>query len=88
MSRKAYVLEVVKDGSVIDEVVDYLYDIDHQYTDKALTTKWAKMITYKVNRLFRTNYSYQDLFGEVVYQGRRYCSKCDSFFWSDDICDC
>lgn len=74
--------------NLCEEVHEYLYDIDEDFTSKTKYIKRAKKIAAKVNARFNTNYSWNELFPEPKYIGWNYCKRCDTYYWSDSICGC
>ena len=88
---KAYRLWVCKDETQFSqEVIDYLWDIDEDYTRKKDYIKRAKYLTDKANKKFGTNYTWEQLFGspDDFDDGYRYCKKHNIFFWKDEGCEC
>ena len=97
MSRKVYSVEVGNE-EIREKIVDYYGGItatmlDELYdTNKSVVTKWLK----EANKLFIKELiknkvvddSVTDLQLKVVYEGNRYCSRCDCYYWSDDRCCC
>lgn len=82
----AYRLEP-KNG-LTEEISEYLYDIDEDYTSKAKYITRAEKLTAQVNTKFQTNYFWNDLFETPRDIGWRYCKKCGSSYWRNDCCDC
>ncbi len=88
MSVKAYQVISLKDDNLPKKISEFIYDIEEDFTNKTKAIEFAERTTIKVNKLFNTNYCYQDLFGEIEYNGFRYCNKCGDYFWSGEDCDC
>ena len=98
MSRIAYRLWTNKDESEYvdngltleqaEEVINYLWDVDEDYFNKADYIKKAKYYQAKVKKELGIDISWEHLFGRPVDIGWRYCSKCDTSFWADDGCEC
>lgn len=89
----AYRLEPVRElpknvNNSQEKVLDYLYDIDEDFTSKKIYIERAKAITAFVNKKFKTTYIWGDLFEKPVDTGWRYCKRCDSVYWKDDNCEC
>lgn len=83
---KAYRLESNKELEIVNTT--WLYDIDEDFISKKSYIERAKQLTEKANNEFKTNHTWQELFGEPVDYGYRYCSRCGSFHWSSEDCDC
>ena len=83
---KAYRLETNKDLEIVNN--SWLYDIDEDFTSKKAYIARAKKLTAKANKDFKTNFTYQELFGEPVDIGYRYCNRCGSYYWASECCDC
>jgi hypothetical protein len=84
---KAY--RVITDKTITNKkVLDYLWDVEEDFTNKERAIAYAKKWTEKTNVMFLTDYNYIDLFGEIKYEGWCYCKRCDSYYWSDESCCC
>lgn len=83
---KLYRLESNKELEVVNNT--WLYDIDLDFTNKKDYIIKAKKLTKKINLELGTNYSYVELFGEPVYTGWCYCTKCHTTYWQGDSCYC
>lgn len=70
------------------EQMNYLWDIDDNFTTKKEYLKVAKDYTSDFNQKFNTSFIYQELFGEPKDIGYRYCTECGETFWNDDEHDC
>lgn len=86
MGRIAYRLEANKELEIVEN--SWLYDVDEDCLSKREYVKEAKRLTEKANKEFKTNYTYQELFGDPEDIGWRYCDKCGEFYWKDDGCYC
>ena len=71
-----------------ENVYDYLYDVDEDFTSKIKYVERAEKITSKVNARFNTSYSWNELFPKPTDIGWRYCKKCGEYYWCDDGCCC
>lgn len=86
MARVAYRLWAIKTIENVEE--SFLFDVDEDYTSKTKYIKAAKEYTKQFNEEFGTSYTYEEVFGYPIDFGYRYCSKCDTYFWSGDPCEC
>ena len=83
---KAYRLESNKELEIVNTT--WLYDIDEDFISKKAYTERAKKLTEKANNEFKTNYTWQDLFGEPFDCGYRYCPYCKTYYWQGEECEC
>lgn len=65
-----------------------LFEVDEDYLSKSAYIEAAKKYTQQLNDEFDTDYTYEDIFGEPEDIGWRYCTKCDTFFWDGEDCEC
>lgn len=100
MARIAYRLWAIKDesqyidaGYTMEEataIINEAYEIDEDYLRKSDYIKAAKLeaegITKRLN--LKQPLDWVLLFGEPVDIDYRYCSKCDTYFWLGDPCEC
>lgn len=86
MARVAYRLWADKTVDGVEN--SFLFDVDEDYTTKKEYIKAAKQYTQEFNNKYGTNYDWVDLFGNPIDIGYRYCSKCDTYFWEGDPCEC
>ena len=86
MGKIIYRLEADKNLKIVNN--SWLYDVDEDFTSKKAYIAAAIKLTDKANKEFKTNYTYNELFGEPVDIGWRYCSKCNEYYWADDGCYC
>ena len=63
-------------------------DVDEDFTNKKSYISYAKELTKKFNEEEKTSYSWKELFDEPKDIGYRYCSKCDTYFWDGEECNC
>lgn len=71
-----------------EEVYEYLYDVDEDFTSKKEYIREAKRLTNIVNKNFNANYHWKEVFIEPTDIGWRYCKKCEEFYWLDEGCCC
>lgn len=71
-----------------EEVYEYLYDEGEDFTNKKSYIERAKQLTKRVNKEFKTTYTWTDLFETPNDIGFRFCKKCGAFYWGDDCCEC
>lgn len=71
-----------------EEIQEYLYDVDEDFTKKENFIKRATKLTDLVNKKFNTNYKSAELFPKPKDIGWRYCKKCDTYYWEDECCKC
>ena len=100
MSRIAYRLWSIKEeqhyvdaGFTLIEaqqIINLADDMDEDYTRKTDYIKAAKSYTTWINGNANLSkpLTWELLFGEPEDIGYRYCSKCGSYFWEDEECDC
>lgn len=86
MKKVAYRLEANKELEIVEN--SWLYDVDEDFLSKREYVKEAKRLTEKANKEFGTNYTYQELFGDPIDIGWRYCTECGEYYWGDDGCYC
>lgn len=86
MPKIAYRLESNKELDIVNN--SWLYDIDEDFTSKKAYIARAKKLTEKANKEFNTNFTYNELFGEPVDIGWRYCSRCGECYWFNDDHEC
>lgn len=82
----AYRLETNKELEIVNKT--WLYDVDESFRSKQEYIASAKEITEIANMEFKTNYTWQELFGEPKDIGWRYCKRCGEYYWSDEGCSC
>ena len=100
MARIAYRLytnkaeeEYIKVGYTLkeaQEIIDYASEIDEDFLNKKDYISYAKKEAQRVTEELKLSkpIDWKVLFGEPQDIGWRYCSKCDTFYWGDDECEC
>lgn len=101
--KKAFRLWIIKDPTYYinkagltekqaQQVIDLGYDIDEDHTNKQSYIKRAKEYADKINKELNINIKWYVYFDDVRKKGfdqfYRYCSKCGSFFWAGESCEC
>lgn len=86
MIKIAYCLFSYED--LPNDVLDYIGDIEKDFTNKKDYFNYAKYLTNLVNKNFSSNYKWYDLFPFPYDVGRRYCTYCKCYFWFNSDCEC
>lgn len=75
-----------------NNIIDFLYDVDEDYTSKKDYVKWAKYYADRVKEKLNIDIDWKLIFDDVTdpnfYSDYRYCSKCGEFFWAGEDCGC
>lgn len=88
-----YEADYVKQGFTLDEamkIIDYASEFDEDFLNKKEYISCAKSEAQRIadELNLQKPLDWKLLFGEPVDIGWRYCTKCDTFFWADDECEC
>ena len=92
-----YVPSYIQAGYTPEEaerIIDYAYEIDEDFRTKKDYIKAAKTEAEHVSKqlLLSKPLDWKVLFDDVTaddyYSDYRYCSKCDTYFWFGEDCDC
>ena len=101
MAKVAYRLYTIKAeekyveaGFTFEEasaIIEYAYDEDEDFLNKKSYINYAKKVAQRATEELRLSkpLNWKVLFGEPKAEyGWRYCSKCDTFFWDGEPCEC
>ena len=83
---KAYRLRPLE--NLPTEIDNYVYDVDEDFTSKKTYILRAKKLTDRVNKKYNVNFKCDELFEKPQDIGYRYCTRCQTYYWGDDRCEC
>ena len=98
MSKQAYRLWTIKDVETYtkkgfsqqeaERIINLAWDEDEDFTSKKEYVKSAKMKADAYSKKIGKLIDWKTMFGEPIESDYRYCSKCDTFFYESDGCEC